>query len=82
MQKQKKLRTHWCLWGGIALAIIYWCIEAVLHLTILYGGELRSELLPLDDANEMWMRAFIAVMFIAFGIVMDVVVTRLRTALA
>lgn len=79
-REEKILRTHLCLFGGFVLAIMYWFIEAMLHFTILHGGDLNSELLPLDDANELWMRLLIAVMFVVFGIVMDVVLTRLRRA--
>jgi len=78
--EKKILHTHWCLFGGFILAIMYWYIEAILHFTILHGGDLRSELLPLDNSNELWMRAFIAAMFVVFGIAMDVVLTRLRRA--
>lgn len=80
MSKQQKLRTHWCLLGGVVLAITYWFIESILHLTIFHGGDLSTELLPLDDVNEMWMRLLIAAMFVSFGIVMDTVLMRLRHA--
>lgn len=78
--EKKTLRTHWGLFGGFVLAIMYWFIEAMLHFAILHGGDFSSELLPLDNTNELLMRALIVVMFVVFGITMDVVLTRLRRA--
>jgi len=81
MDKAKKiLRAHWSLFGGFVMAIIYWFIEAVLHFTIIHRGTLSSELLPIDDANELWMRLFIAAMFVVFGIATDLILARLRRA--
>jgi len=71
------LRTHWCLFGGIILAIMFWLIEAFLHFSILHGKDFRSELLPLENINELWMRSLISVMFVAFGFVADVFFKRL-----
>ena len=76
----RTLRAHWTLVGGCVLAILYWCAEAVLHLNIVHGRSLGSVFLPLDDADELWTRAILAALFIAFGVVVDVVSTRLRRA--
>ena len=76
----KIVRKHWALFGGSALAIVYWLIEDILHFAIFHGEGLRSELLPLEEANELWMRTITAVMFVAFGIVVDAVLMRLRLA--
>lgn len=72
------LRTHWSLVSGCVLAIAYWFVEAILHTSIVHGVDLSSSLLPLDDPEELWTRVLIAVMFVVFGIVVDVVLARLR----
>ena len=75
---RKILSAHGCLFGGFALATIYWFIEAIIHSTIFHGRDISSHLLPLDDANELCMRVVVAGMFVVFGIVMDIVLARLR----
>ncbi|MCP3889231.1 MAG: sensor domain-containing diguanylate cyclase [Desulfobulbaceae bacterium] len=59
---------------------MYLLIEAILHVTIYHGDGLLSGLLPLDDPHELWMRMVTFVLFVTFGIVIDVVLTRLRLA--
>ena len=76
----KPLRAHWSLVGGCILATTYWFVEAAFHLTILHGRDFRSALLPLEDVGELWTRVLIAVLFVVFGVVMDVVLMRLRRA--
>jgi len=51
---------------GIALAIAYWLLEAMLHAFLFDKGTL-VEMLFHGDANEMWMRLLISAGFVAFG---------------
>ena len=80
MKKQKKLHTHWCLLGGIALAIVYWASETFLHTKIFHDGDFSSELLPVDNVHELWLRLLIVTMLVIFGIVMDFMLAKLRSA--
>ena len=76
--KKRILLAHWSLVGGCVLAVAYWLVEAVLHANMIHGEDLRSALLPLNDVDELWTRALMAAMFVAFGMVVDVVLARLR----
>ncbi|MFC2099550.1 GGDEF domain-containing protein [Candidatus Bipolaricaulota bacterium] len=79
MRRERKiLRAHWSFFGGFSLAVVYWFVEAILHLSIVHGRDFRSALLPLDDVGELWTRVLTAVLFVVFGVVMDVVLTRLH----
>ncbi len=81
MSREKQgLSAHWSVVGGCVLAITYWFAEAMLHFAIRHGGAFSTALLPVDDSGELWKRVLTATLFVVLGIVMDVVLTRLRRA--
>ena len=54
-------------WLGAGAAVAYWLLESLLHQFVFEQVPLRDALLGEHDANELWMRALIALLFIAFG---------------
>lgn len=74
----KTLRAHWSLLGGFGLALLSWLAESLMHLRLSYDGDFGYALLPIQDANELWMRSLIAALFVGFGISVDAVLARLR----
>ena len=54
------------IWLGIALAIIYWIIEALIHIFVLSESSFLQQLIP-HDINEVWMRSFASLLIISFG---------------
>jgi len=63
--------------AGIALAIVYWLLEALLHAYLFDKGPLVDTLIG-GDANELWMRLMIAAGFVAFGFYAQHAMTRER----
>jgi len=51
---------------GIAIGVLYWPAEALIHSLIFGKGSFIDNLYH-SDANELWMRSLISAMFIAFG---------------
>ncbi len=51
---------------GILVAILFWVVEALLHVFV-FGGESFLDNLFFSDPNENWMRLLISVAVIAFG---------------
>lgn len=47
-------------------AVIFWCGESLMHFAVLDHGK-PFELIP-SDFNELWMRAFISVLVVIFGL--------------
>jgi hypothetical protein len=55
--------------AGILAAVMFWLLETMLH--VVWGhGAFTSELWP-ADANELWMRAVTATLFVLFGVYAD-----------
>ena len=54
------------IWLGIALAIIYWIIEAVIHVFAFAESGFLQQLIP-NEINEVWMRSFTTILIISFG---------------
>ena len=51
---------------GIAIACLFWPLEAVLHAYIFGRGSFLDKLLS-TDVHEIWMRSIISLAFISFG---------------
>ena len=51
---------------GVLVAILFWIVEALLHVFV-FGGESFLKNLLFSDPNENWMRLLISVTVIAFG---------------
>jgi hypothetical protein len=54
------------IWLGIALAIIYWNIEALVHVFAFAESSFLQQLIP-NEINEVWMRSFTTILIISFG---------------
>ncbi len=52
---------------GIGFAALYWLLETLMHARLLKTGSFTSEILPLSDQNEIWMRLTTVVLFVGFG---------------
>jgi len=52
-------------WLGIAIAVIFWLVESIIHSAFL-GDSAIGSILP-NEANEIWMRSVIALLIVAFG---------------
>ncbi len=55
-------------WAGIAIAVLFWPLEAALHAFVFGKGAFAGNLFP-ADADELWMRSLISAAFIAFGLI-------------
>jgi hypothetical protein len=53
---------------GICLAISFWFFESIVHSLVFKHGLFFQELFPLYDIHELWMRMFICLLFIVFGV--------------
>jgi class 3 adenylate cyclase len=58
-------------WLGVAMAVAYWLLESLLHEFVFERVPLPDALLGEYDPNELWMRALIALLFVAFGWIAD-----------
>ena len=54
------------IWLGVALAIIYWIIEAFIHALAFTESSFLQQLIP-NEINEAWMRSFTFLLIISFG---------------
>ena len=60
---------------GIALAVLYWIIEAAVHAFILHEGSFAPQLFA-PDPHELWSRLLVAILVIPFGVYAYVVTIR------
>jgi len=54
------------IWLGIAFALIYWIIEALIHVLVFGKSSFFQQLIP-GEINELWMRSFTSLLIISFG---------------
>ncbi len=52
---------------AIALGLLYWPLEAVIHVCF-FGGESLTRAMFHPSPNEAWMRALVVLIFIGFGL--------------
>jgi PAS domain S-box-containing protein len=71
--------TERFIWLGIGLAGLFWIIEASIHVFIFSQGDLIQQISS-PAPHEIWMRAVVVVMFIAFGIYAQFITTQRRLA--
>ena len=62
---------------GLALAIIFWIIEALAHSFIFNKGNFFQHLIP-HDLNELWMRSLASLLILAFGIYANVQIANIE----
>jgi diguanylate cyclase (GGDEF)-like protein/PAS domain S-box-containing protein len=65
------------IWAGIAMALLFWVLDATLDSYIFEAEPFLAELFPLHEPDEIWERFFVASLLIAFGIFANAV-TRKR----
>ena len=63
---------------GIGLGVSFWFFEAFVHSTVFKHGDLIQEILPLYDIHELWMRMFICVLFVVFGVYAQFIIDKRR----
>jgi hypothetical protein len=62
---------------GIFLAACYWIAEAYFDSLLIENTSFQLRLFP-ADMNELWMRSFIALLLVGFGVYLQLVHRRMR----
>ncbi len=65
MNSARGSRLGWH-WVGLIVGLGYWPFEAAVHAWIFRAGSFFEQLVG-RDANELWMRTLITLLFVAFG---------------
>ncbi len=55
------------IWIAVAVAVLFWPLEAAMHAFAFAKGSFLENLLP-SDPDELWMRSLISITFIMFGV--------------
>ena len=53
---------------GVLLGIVFWGLETLVHVYVFKTGSFLSQLLPVSDPNEFWMRIVICLLLVGFGL--------------
>ena len=64
-------------WLGAVLAVLYWPLEAAIHVFLFQQGALIEQLLH-PGPNEFWMRLVISLLMVTFGAVGEKMMRRQR----
>lgn len=56
---------------AVAIAVIYWVLEAGMHAYVWHNGSFFDTLLGEHDPNELWMRFVITALLLGFGVHMQ-----------
>ncbi|HJW72520.1 MAG TPA: PAS domain S-box protein [Geothrix sp.] len=78
--ESERVQPRLFLWAGVILGMGFWVVEAFLHAFLFHRNAFRQELFPLDDPHELWMRSLIFLGFTAFGLLTEVMYSRLRAS--
>ena len=73
------LNTNELILAGIGCALLYWLVESGLD-TLVHHATYTARLLPLGDANELWMRVITVSLLIGFGVYAQILVNKRRRA--
>lgn len=79
INRKNLLRSSGLTLVAIGLSIVFWFLEALLHVLIWEGSNLFEEIFT-PQSHEVWMRLTIMSLFIAFGFYADKMVTARRKA--
>ncbi|HET7479740.1 MAG TPA: hypothetical protein VFJ72_09530 [Rubrobacteraceae bacterium] len=60
-------RANQPIFVGVGLAVLYWIAESALDVLMAGTGTFAGRLPPVEDANELWMRAIIVSLILGFG---------------
>ena len=55
------------IWIGIGLALLYWFLESLMHITVFGQGPLHEHIFT-PDVHEIWKRLLVIVLIILFSI--------------
>jgi PAS domain S-box-containing protein len=55
------------LWIGVGLALSYWFLESLMHVTVFGGGRFLEHLWT-PDVHELWKRLLVSVLIILFSV--------------
>ena len=79
MQIKRAVIKYYIIITGIFLSISYWFIESFIHyLTSAYNHDFFTHLITMVDINELWMRISFSILLIGTGIIMNLLINRLR----
>ncbi|HJV48558.1 MAG TPA: PAS domain S-box protein [Geothrix sp.] len=78
--ESERVHPRLFLWAGIILGMGFWVVEAFLHAILFRRNTFRQELFPLEDPHELWMRSLIFLGFTAFGLLTEVMYSRVRAS--
>ena len=67
-------------WAGIGLAAFYWIVESAIYHVFSFDGGSFVEALVVPGPHEFWIRSVVVIMFVAFGIYAQSIVTKRRPA--
>ncbi len=65
--KMKRFRNARLILMGVGLSLVFWFLEALLHVLVFDKADLTEQVLR-PQLHEVWMRLTVMAMFIAFGI--------------
>lgn len=55
------------IWIGVGLALSYWFLESLMHVTVFGGGRFLEHLWA-PDVHEIWKRLLVSVLIILFSV--------------
>lgn len=73
------LKTNELFLAGVGCAILYWIVESGLD-TLVHNATYSARLLPLADANELWMRVITVSLLVGFGGYAQILINKRRRA--
>jgi len=71
--------TERLVWIGVGLGAVFWVLESAIHVYIFKKDNLFQEICR-PEAHEIWMRLLVVVMFIAFAMYAQFIITQRRRA--
>jgi len=63
------------VWVSIGLALLFWFLEASMHVFVFHGGSLIGQLFH-PALHELWMRSLVVCLIIAFGAYAQILINR------
>ena len=67
------------IWLGVGLAVLWWVLEACIHVFVFHDSTLVGQLLR-PDQHEWWMRSFVAGLLLVFSVYAQFIVNSRRRA--
>lgn len=67
LRERSGQRGTYIILKGIGVAAVFWLIESAIHASIFDNSDFLGEIVP-GDLNELWMRALIVLLIVAFSV--------------